>query len=111
MRERCAPWRSLPRERDYVRAARIHGRSLVEDRHSAPDSQPSILVIDTVLGVISGINSETACWLHRLGIKAPDTSLGYILAGLSAMLSAPCIVLIPSVCPHHPVREHGSSTD
>jgi peptide/nickel transport system permease protein len=87
------------RERDYVRAAKYMGVPPIKIivRHLIPNLG-SILVIDTVLGVISGINSETAYSFLGLGIKAPDTSLGYILSqGSSAMLSAPWIVLIPSV--------------
>lgn len=87
------------RERDYVRAAKYMGVPSIKIilRHLIPNLG-SILVIDTVLCVISGINSETAYSFLGLGIKAPDTSLGYILSqGSSAMLSAPWIVLIPSV--------------
>ena len=50
-----------------------------------------------VLAVIGGINSETAFSFLGLGIKAPDTSLGYLLsAGSSAMLTTPWMILIPS---------------
>lgn len=86
------------RERDYVRAAKYMGvpSFKIIVRHLIPNLG-SILIIDTVLGVISGINSETAYSFLGLGIKAPDTSLGYLLSqGSSAMLSAPWIVLIPS---------------
>ncbi|MFC2646416.1 MAG: ABC transporter permease [Coriobacteriaceae bacterium] len=86
------------RERDYVRAAKYMGVApfKIIMRHLIPNLG-SILIIDTVLGVISGINSETAYSFLGLGIKAPDTSLGYLLSqGSSAMLSAPWIVLIPS---------------
>ncbi|WP_200799677.1 ABC transporter permease [Olsenella urininfantis] len=87
------------RERDYVRAAKYMGVSPLKTivRHLIPNLG-SILILDTVLGVIGGINSETAYSFLGLGIKAPDTSLGYLLSqGSSAMLSAPWIVLIPSV--------------
>ncbi|KXB63831.1 ABC transporter permease [Olsenella sp. DNF00959] len=86
------------RERDYVRAAKYMGVSPFKTivRHLIPNLG-SILILDTVLGVIGGINSETAYSFLGLGIKAPDTSLGYLLSqGSSAMLSAPWIVLIPS---------------
>lgn len=86
------------RERDYVRAAKYMGVSPIKTivRHLIPNLG-SILILDTVLGVIGGINSETAYSFLGLGIKAPDTSLGYLLSqGSSAMLSAPWIVLIPS---------------
>lgn len=87
------------RERDYVRAAKYMGVSPIKIivRHLIPNLG-SILIIETVLGVISGINSETAYSFLGLGIKAPDTSLGYILSqGSSAMISAPWMVLIPSI--------------
>ena len=87
------------RERDYVKAAKymgVHPMRIIV-RHLIPNLG-SILVIDTVLGVISGINSETAYSFLGLSIKSPDTSLGLILSqGSSAMLSGPWIVLIPSL--------------
>ena len=87
------------RERDYVRAAKYMGVPSIKIiiRHLIPNLG-SILIIDTVLGVIGGINSETAYSFLVLGIKAPDTSLGYLLsAGSSAMLSTPWLILIPSI--------------
>lgn len=87
------------RERDYVRAARYMGVSPFKTilRHLIPNLG-SILIIDAVLSVIAGINSETAYSFLGLGIKAPDTSLGYLLSqGSSAMLSSPWVILIPSV--------------
>ena len=87
------------RERDYVRAAKYMGVSPITTiiRHLIPNLG-SILIIDMVLCVIGGINSETAYSFLGLGIKAPDTSLGYLLSqGSSAMLSAPWVILIPSV--------------
>ena len=87
------------RERDYVKAAKymgVHPMRIIV-RHLIPNLG-SILIIDTVLGVIAGINSETAYSFLGLGIKSPDTSLGLILSqGSSAMLSGPWIVLIPSL--------------
>ncbi|MGI6755154.1 MAG: ABC transporter permease [Atopobiaceae bacterium] len=86
------------RERDYVRAAKYMGVSPLKIivRHLIPNLG-SILILDTVLGVIAGINSETAYSFLGLGIKAPDTSLGYLLSqGSSAMISAPWVILIPS---------------
>lgn len=87
------------RERDYVRAAKYMGVSpfTIIVRHLIPNLG-SILIIDLVLAVIGGINSETAFSFLGLGIKAPDTSLGYLLsAGSSAMLTTPWMILIPSV--------------
>ncbi len=86
------------RERDYVKAAKYMGVSpfKVIVTHLIPNLG-SILILDTVLGVIAGINSETAYSFLGLGIKAPDTSLGYLLSqGSSAMLVAPWVILIPS---------------
>ena len=86
------------RERDYVTAARYMGVSPIKIivRHLIPNLG-SILILDTVLGVISGINSETAYSFLGLGIKAPDTSLGFLLSqGSSAMLTTPWVILIPS---------------
>ena len=86
------------RERDYVKAAKYMGVPSLKIivKHLIPNLG-SILIIDTVLGVIAGINSETAYSFLGLGIKAPDTSLGYLLSqGSSAMLSSPWVILIPS---------------
>ena len=79
------------RERDYVKAAKYMGVPpfTIIVRHLIPNLG-SILIIDLVLAVIGGINSETAFSFLGLGIKAPDTSLGYLLsAGSSAMLTTP----------------------
>ena len=86
------------RERDYVKAAKYMGvpSFTIIIRHLIPNLG-SILIIDLVLAVIGGINSETAFSFLGLGIKAPDTSLGYLLsAGSSAMLTTPWMILIPS---------------
>lgn len=86
------------RERDYVKAAKYMGvpSFIIIIRHLIPNLG-SILIIDLVLAVIGGINSETAFSFLGLGIKAPDTSLGYLLsAGSSAMLTTPWMILIPS---------------
>ena len=86
------------RERDYVKAAKYMGVPpfTIIVRHLIPNLG-SILIIDLVLAVIGGVNSETAFSFLGLGIKAPDTSLGYLLsAGSSAMLTTPWMILIPS---------------
>lgn len=86
------------RERDYIKAARYMGVPSLKViiKHLIPNLG-SILILDTVLGVIAGINSETAFSFLGLGIKPPDTSLGFLLSqGSSAMLVAPWVILIPS---------------
>ncbi|MBE6469152.1 MAG: ABC transporter permease [Coriobacteriaceae bacterium] len=87
------------RERDYVRAAKYMGVSplAIIVRHLIPNLG-SILIIDTVLGVIGGINSETAFSFLGLGIKLPDTSLGYLLSQASSvMITMPWMLVFPSV--------------
>lgn len=86
------------RERDYITAARYMGVSPLKIivRHLIPNLG-SILILNMVLGVVSAINSETAYSFLGLGIKAPDTSLGFLLSqGSSAMLTCPWVILIPS---------------
>ena len=68
------------REREYVRAAKFEGVSSfrIIVRHLVPNLG-SVLIINTVLGVIGAINGETALSFLGLSIKAPDTSLGTLL--------------------------------
>ena len=71
------------RDREYIRAAKYLG---------------SVLVINTVLGVIGAVNSETSLSFLGLGIKAPDTSLGTLLnAGQSVVQTSPWVLIFPSV--------------
>ena len=87
------------RELDYVHAARFMGvRSFtIIVRHLIPNLG-SVLIIQTVLGVVSAVNAETALSFLGLGIKAPDTSLGTILqAGQSVVLTAPWVLIAPSI--------------
>lgn len=86
------------RELDYIRAAKFMGvgsfRIIL--RHLVPNLG-SVLIINTVLGVVSAVNQETALSFLGLGIKAPDTSLGTLLMnGQSSVLTAPWILLFPS---------------
>lgn len=86
------------REREYVRAAKFEGVSSFKIivRHLIPNLG-SVLIINTVLGVIGAINGETALSFLGLGIKAPDTSLGTLLnAGQSCVLTSPWVLLVPS---------------
>ena len=86
------------REREYVRAAKFEGVSSfrIIVRHLVPNLG-SVLIINTVLGVIGAINGETALSFLGLGIKAPDTSLGTLLnAGQSVVQTSPWVLLVPS---------------
>lgn len=87
------------RELDYVKAAKFMGvgsfRIIL--RHLIPNLG-SVLIIDTVLGVVGAIGSETSLSFLGLGIKAPDTSLGTLLnEGQSVIMTAPWVLLFPSL--------------
>lgn len=87
------------RELDYVHAARYMGVGsfTIIRRHLVPNLG-SVLIIQTVLGVVSAVNSETALSFLGLGVKAPDVSLGTILqAGQSVVLTSPWVLLAPSI--------------
>ncbi|WP_425955689.1 ABC transporter permease [Xylanimonas sp. McL0601] len=87
------------RELDYVHAARYMGvrSSTIIRRHLIPNLG-SVLIIQTVLGVVGAVNSETALSFLGLGVQAPDTSLGTILqAGQSVVLTSPWVLLAPSI--------------
>lgn len=87
------------RERDYVKAARFMGVGSFKIilRHLVPNLA-SMLIINTVLGVVGAVSSETALSYLGVGIKPPDTSLGSILqTGASTTQTAPWIVIVPSV--------------
>jgi peptide/nickel transport system permease protein len=86
------------REQDYVKAARFMGvhpfRIIV--RHLVPNLS-SILIISTVLSVVSSVHSETALSFLGLGIKAPDVSLGLMLAtGTTALQTMPWVLYFPA---------------
>ena len=87
------------RELDYVHAAKYMGvRSFTIIRRHLIPNLGSVLIIQTVLGVVAAVNSETALSFLGLGIKAPDTSLGTILqAGQSVVLTAPGVLIAPSI--------------
>ncbi|MEO5402941.1 ABC transporter permease, partial [Bifidobacterium bifidum] len=61
------------RERDYVKAARFMGVGSFKIivRHLMPNLA-SMIIINTVLGVVGAVNSETALSYLGLGVKAPD---------------------------------------
>lgn len=60
------------RERDYVKAARFMGVGSFKIivRHLMPNLA-SMIIINTVLGVVGAVNSETALSYLGLGVKAP----------------------------------------
>ncbi len=87
------------RELDYVHAAKYMGVGpfTIIRRHLIPNLG-SVLIIQTVLGVVAAVNSETALSFLGLGVKAPDVSLGTILqAGQSVVLTSPWVLLAPSL--------------
>lgn len=87
------------RELDYVRAARFMGVGSLRIilRHLVPNLG-SVLIINTVLGVVSAIGSETSLSFLGLGIKAPDTSLGTLLnEGQASIMTAPWVLVFPSL--------------
>lgn len=87
------------RELDYVRAAKFMGVGsfTIIWRHLVPNLG-SVLVINTVLGVVSSINSETSLSFLGLGIKPPDTSLGTLLTeGGGVSVTAPWVLIFPSL--------------
>lgn len=87
------------RDREYVRAAKFMGVNpfVIIVRHLVPNLG-SVLVINTVLGVIGAVNSETSLSFLGLGIKAPDTSLGTLLnAGQSIIQTSPWVLVFPSI--------------
>ena len=81
-----------------MRAAKFEGVSSfrIIVRHLVPNLG-SVLIINTVLGVIGAINGETALSFLGLGIKSPDTSLGSLLnVGQSSVMTSPWVLLVPS---------------
>ncbi len=69
------------REREFVRAARFMGvRPLrIISRHILPNVA-SFLIIDATIAVGGAVMSETALSYFGFGVKAPDVSLGTLLA-------------------------------
>ncbi|MFF8773345.1 ABC transporter permease [Kitasatospora sp. NPDC015120] len=69
------------REREFVRAARfmgVHPLRIIT-RHVLPNVA-SFLIIDATLAVGGAVMSETALSYFGFGVKAPDVSLGTLLA-------------------------------
>jgi peptide/nickel transport system permease protein len=86
------------REREYVAAARFMGVPSVTilRRHMIPNLG-SILIIQTVLGVVYAVQAETGLSFLGFGITPPDTSLGVLIrAGSGTLLTAPWMFLEPA---------------
>jgi peptide/nickel transport system permease protein len=86
------------REREYIAAARFMGvpSLTILRRHMIPNLG-SILIIQTVLGVVYAVQAETGLSFLGFGITPPDTSLGVLIrAGSSTLLTAPWMFLVPA---------------
>ena len=86
------------REREYVAAARFMGvpSFTILRRHMIPNLG-SILIINTVLGVVGAVQAETGLSFLGFGITPPDTSLGVLIrAGSGTLLTAPWMFLEPA---------------
>jgi len=86
------------REREYIAAARFMGvpSLTILRRHMIPNLG-SILIIQTVLGVVYAVQAETGLSFLGFGITPPDTSLGALIrAGSSTLLTAPWMFLEPA---------------
>jgi len=89
--------RSL-RDRDFVKAARYMGVPIptILGRHIIPNVA-SLLIIDATLGVVASILAETGLSYFGFGIRAPDVSLGTLLAeGTSAAVTRPWLFVFPA---------------
>ncbi|TFB94711.1 MULTISPECIES: ABC transporter permease [Cryobacterium] len=89
--------RSL-RDRDFVKAARYMGVPMptILGRHIIPNIA-SLLIIDATLGVVASILAETGLSYFGFGIRAPDVSLGTLLAeGTSAAVTRPWLFVFPA---------------
>lgn len=86
------------REREYIAAARFMGvpSLTILRRHMVPNLG-SILIIQTVLGVVYAVEAETALSFIGFGISPPDTSLGLLIKnGSGTLQTAPWMFLIPA---------------
>lgn len=89
--------RSL-RGQDYVKAARFMGVPMptILRRHIIPNVA-SLLIIDATLGVVAAIMAETSLSYFGFGVRAPDVSLGTLLAeGTSAAITRPWLFIFPA---------------
>jgi glutathione transport system permease protein len=86
------------REREYVAAARFMGVGsfTILRRHMIPNLG-SILIIQTVLGIVYAVQAETGLSFLGFGITPPDTSLGVLIrAGSGTLLTAPWMFFVPA---------------
>lgn len=86
------------RDRDFVKAARYMGVPMptILGRHIIPNIA-SLLIIDATLGVVASILAETGLSYFGFGIRAPDVSLGTLLAeGTSAAVTRPWLFVFPA---------------
>ena len=86
------------REREYISAARFMGVGsfTILRRHLIPNIG-SILIIQTVIGVVYAVELETALSFIGFGINPPDTSLGVLIDnGSKTLLTAPWMFLVPA---------------
>lgn len=89
--------RSL-RNQDFVKAARFMGVPMptILRRHIIPNVA-SLLIIDATLGVVAAIMAETSLSYFGFGVRAPDVSLGTLLAeGTSAAVTRPWLFVFPA---------------
>ena len=87
------------REKEFVEAARALGASdaRIMFRHLLPNATGSIIVNATIM-VSVAILTETALSYIGLGIKAPDTSLGLLIAtGQQAATTRPWLFYFPGL--------------
>jgi peptide/nickel transport system permease protein len=86
------------RDRDFVKAARYMGVPMptILGRHILPNVA-SLLIIDATLGVVASILAETSLSYFGFGVRAPDVSLGTLLAdGTSAAVTRPWLFVFPA---------------
>ncbi|MGH3580144.1 MAG: ABC transporter permease [Mycobacterium sp.] len=86
------------REREFVTAARYMGVSntRIIARHVLPNVA-SILIIDTTLNVGVAILAETGLSFLGFGVRAPDVSLGTLIAdGTASATTFPWVFLFPA---------------
>jgi peptide/nickel transport system permease protein len=89
--------RSL-RNRDFVKAARYMGVPMpkILARHIIPNVA-SLLIVDATLGVVGMILAETSLSYFGFGVRAPDVSLGTLLAeGTNAAVTRPWLFVFPA---------------
>lgn len=86
------------RNRDFVKAARYMGVPMptILSRHIIPNVA-SLLIVDATLGVVGMIMAETSLSYFGFGVRAPDVSLGTLLAeGTNAAVTRPWLFVFPA---------------